>query len=71
MRVLGFDKPRNLAIEHVDTIETPDGRVALVLERQRAQGTKPPIKTGRIQDASKFKTYKKEELDLHADRKKY
>lgn len=35
--MIGFDKEKNVAIEHVDTIETSDGRVVMVLERQRPQ----------------------------------
>lgn len=69
LRGLGFDKEKNVAIEHVDTIETPDGRVIMVLERQRPQRLKSAIKRGRIGDIGKFKLYKKE-IDLNADRKR-
>jgi hypothetical protein len=60
LETTGFDKEKNVAIEHVDTIETPDGRVALVLERRRPQRIKSAIKRGKIQDIGKFKTYVQE-----------
>lgn len=70
LRGLGFDKEKNVAIEHVDTIETPDGRVVMILERQRPQRLKSAILRGRIHDIGKFKTYKRE-IDLNADRKRF
>ena len=70
LRGLGFDKEKNVAIEHVNTIETPDGRVVLVLERQRPQRLKSAILRGKIKEIGKFKMYKKE-IDLNADRKRF
>jgi hypothetical protein len=70
VRGLGFDKEKNVAIEHVDTIETADGRVVMVLERQRPQRMKSAILRGGIQDIGKLKTYKKE-INLNADRKRF
>lgn len=70
LRGLGFDKEKNVAIEHVDTVETSDGRVVLVLERQRPQRLKSAIKSGKIREIGKFKIYKKE-IDLNADKKRF
>lgn len=70
IRGLGFDKEKNVPIEHIDTIETADGRLVIVLERQRPQRLKSAILRGRIKDIGKFKTYKKE-IDLNADTKRF
>lgn len=70
LRGIGFDKTQKVEIEHVDTIETRDGRVVLVLERKKPQRLKSAIRRGAIQEIGKFKTFKRE-IDLNADTKRF
>ena len=43
---IGSDKEKNMAIEHVDTTETLDDRLIMVLERQRPPRLKSAILRG-------------------------
>lgn len=70
LRGLGFDKAKKVEIEHIDTIETKDGRVVLILERKKPQRLKSAILRGVIKDVGKFRTFRKE-IDLNADTKRF
>lgn len=70
LRGLGYDKERKIEIEHKESVETPDGRVILVLERKRPQRLKSAILRERIHDIGRFKIDKRE-VDLNADTKRF
>lgn len=70
LRGIGFDKAQKVEIEHIDTIETRDGRVVLVLERKKPQRLKSAIRRGAIHEIGKFRTFKRE-IDLNADTKRF
>ncbi len=70
LRGVGFDRAKNIPIEHIETTGTKDGRVVLTLKRLRPQRLKSAILTGRIRDVGKFLTYTKE-INLNADSKRF
>jgi hypothetical protein len=70
LRGLGYDKEKKVEIEHIDTLETRDGRVVLVLERKKPQRLKSAILRGKLNDIGKFRTFKRE-IDLNADTKRF
>jgi hypothetical protein len=70
VRGMGFDREKNIPIEHVKTTETGDGRVVITLQRKRPQRLKSAIIRGRIVDIGKFQTYTKE-INLNADTKRF
>ena len=70
LRGLGFDKEKKIEIEHIDTVETEDGRIVLILERKKPQRLKSAIRRGLIEEVGKFKTFKRE-IDLNADTKRF
>lgn len=59
-----------MEIEHIDTLETTDGRVVLILERKKPQRLKSAIRRGLIEEVGKFKTFKRE-IDLNADTRRF
>jgi len=70
LRGVGFDRNKNIPIEHVNTVETKEGRVVITLQRSRPQRLKSAILRGRIKDIGKFQTYTKE-INLNADVKRF
>jgi hypothetical protein len=70
LRGVGIDTAKSMPIEHVNTAETSDGRVVIVLQRLRPQRLKSAILRGRIKDIGKFLIYTKE-INLNADVKRF